>query len=103
MPDGGTFGRETASVHVRRPGLCANCCFAATCPAARRTGPPIEWCSMYEAGPDPPPKAKQAPNATRQPGPHGNPLGGLCVDCRRRHTCTFPKPEGGVWSCGQYE
>jgi hypothetical protein len=29
-------------------------------------------------------------------------LKGLCVNCDNRHTCTFPKPEEGVWHCEEY-
>ena len=28
--------------------------------------------------------------------------GGLCMDCEYRNDCTYPKPEGGVWHCGEY-
>ncbi|MBW2263225.1 MAG: hypothetical protein JRG91_14745 [Deltaproteobacteria bacterium] len=27
---------------------------------------------------------------------------GLCVNCEDRETCTFPRPEGGVWRCNEY-
>jgi NADH-quinone oxidoreductase subunit E len=27
---------------------------------------------------------------------------GLCLNCANRETCTFPKPEGGVWHCDEY-
>jgi len=27
---------------------------------------------------------------------------GLCKSCANRETCTFPKPEGGVWHCEEY-
>jgi len=27
---------------------------------------------------------------------------GLCVNCANRHTCLFPKCEGGVWHCEEY-
>lgn len=27
---------------------------------------------------------------------------GLCVTCAYRETCTYPKPEGGVWHCEEY-
>jgi hypothetical protein len=30
-------------------------------------------------------------------------LKGLCVSCAKRDTCTFPKPEGGVWHCDEFE
>jgi hypothetical protein len=28
---------------------------------------------------------------------------GLCMNCLHRDTCTFPRPEGGVWRCNEYE
>lgn len=28
---------------------------------------------------------------------------GLCVNCAYRETCLYPKPEGGVWHCEEYE
>lgn len=28
---------------------------------------------------------------------------GLCKNCKKRKTCTLPKPEGGVWRCEEYE
>jgi len=27
---------------------------------------------------------------------------GLCKTCDYRETCTYPKPEGGVWHCEEY-
>ena len=27
---------------------------------------------------------------------------GLCSICEDRKTCTYPKPEGGVWHCEEY-
>ena len=32
----------------------------------------------------------------------GEEFKGLCVNCANRHTCLFPKPEGGVWHCEEY-
>lgn len=28
---------------------------------------------------------------------------GLCVNCDNLKTCTYPKPEGGVWHCEEYQ
>ncbi|MCC7292099.1 MAG: hypothetical protein IT449_08580 [Phycisphaerales bacterium] len=28
---------------------------------------------------------------------------GLCLTCEKRLTCTFPKPEGGVLHCEEFE
>lgn len=27
---------------------------------------------------------------------------GLCTNCVHRFTCTFRRPESGVWNCGEY-
>jgi hypothetical protein len=27
---------------------------------------------------------------------------GLCCICEDRESCTYPKPEGGVWHCEEY-
>ena len=27
---------------------------------------------------------------------------GLCVNCQNRNTCTYPKPESGIWHCEDY-
>jgi hypothetical protein len=27
---------------------------------------------------------------------------GLCGLCEDRSTCTYPRPEGGVWHCEEY-
>ncbi len=29
-------------------------------------------------------------------------IGGLCDLCENLTTCTYPKPEGGVWHCEEY-
>ncbi|MHC4942009.1 MAG: hypothetical protein ACYTG7_03225 [Planctomycetota bacterium] len=28
---------------------------------------------------------------------------GLCMNCAHREICLYPKPEGGVWHCEEYE
>jgi hypothetical protein len=28
---------------------------------------------------------------------------GLCSTCENSETCTFQKPEGGVWHCEEYK
>ena len=27
---------------------------------------------------------------------------GLCVNCDNYNSCTYPKPEGGIWHCEEY-
>jgi len=47
------------------------------------------------------PRSAQEP-ATRESG-HTGKLRGLCRTCERRDTCTYPKPEGGVWHCEEFK
>jgi len=28
---------------------------------------------------------------------------GLCANCDHRAACIYPKPEGGIWRCEEYE
>ena len=35
--------------------------------------------------------------------PLASELPGLCRNCARLVDCTYPKPEGGVWHCDEYE
>jgi hypothetical protein len=28
---------------------------------------------------------------------------GLCKNCEKRMTCSYTKPEGGIWHCEEYE
>jgi hypothetical protein len=35
-------------------------------------------------------------------GDRGRLLAGLCVNCSQRFSCTYERPEGGVWHCEDY-
>jgi len=35
--------------------------------------------------------------------PAGEPVLGLCRNCIHRETCSFPRPESGVWHCEEYQ
>ena len=39
----------------------------------------------------------------RVKGKNSEQFKGLCKNCKKRKTCTLPKPEGGVWRCEEYE
>lgn len=44
----------------------------------------------------------KAPPRPRRPLTLAVELAGLCSNCERAPTCSFPKPEGGVWHCEEY-
>jgi hypothetical protein len=49
---------------------------------------------------DPPASAEPRPSSNN--GDRSTKFLGLCSNCDNRETCTYPKPEGGVWRCEEY-
>jgi hypothetical protein len=86
-------------------GLCWMCEGASTCTYRRDPRQPVWQCDEFECGTSP--VNISPPTHSRIEFTPGNKnLGkykGLCVNCENRQTCTYPKPEGGVWHCNEYE
>jgi hypothetical protein len=87
-------------------GLCMSCKNASSCTFPRDPTKPAFYCEEFEIQTPVPiiPLEKEQPSAA---GPaaidkDSDRLVGLCFDCEARHTCTFPKSEGGVWHCEEY-
>lgn len=110
LPNSGQKKREE-SAHPesgKRTGLCSCCNAAATCTYAR-TGPILQ-CEEFDGIVPPRMKVTHATRASSTGLPKKPPgreedlslLKGLCSLCENRSTCTFPKPEGGVWHCEEY-
>ena len=86
-------------------GLCSTCREAPTCTYRKDPRQPVWECDEFEY--EIPPVSVSPPAASpfksiaqdRNPGRHA----GLCVNCENRETCTYRKPEGGVWHCEEYE
>lgn len=86
-------------------GLCSNCVNASTCGYRRVPLQPVWDCCDFE--PEIAPVNILSPTVFplksiaegENPGRHA----GLCVNCEHRETCTYPRPEGGVWHCEEYE
>jgi hypothetical protein len=82
----------------RYGGLCLTCDHARSCIYPRELDRPVWHCEEFEAN--------QAERAKAKAAAYNNGKGelkGLCVNCENRKTCTFPKPEEGVWRCEEYE
>ncbi len=99
-----------APLDTENGGLCMTCVHSATCAYRRRRNHPVMSCEEFDDGaerpkeisankelPDPDTKA-QADEAT----PKTPEYTGLCATCDNRETCTFPKPEGGIWHCEEF-
>lgn len=91
-------------------GLCSCCSCAPACTYPRDSGRPLLECDEFD-GISPPlnkmMKRMEKPSVNRFSGPIPDAqslsiLRGLCAYCDRLNTCTYPKPEGGVWHCEEY-
>ncbi|MDI6762018.1 MAG: hypothetical protein QME83_03200 [Thermodesulfobacteriota bacterium] len=91
-------------------GLCSCCSCAPACTYPRDSGRPVLQCDEFD-GISPPlnqmMKCVEKPSVNRFSGPIPDAqslsiLRGLCAYCDGLNTCTYPKPEGGVWHCEEY-
>jgi hypothetical protein len=89
----------------KRQGLCQTCKHAEYCIYIRNDGPPVLQCEEFEVdgGPEAESLDVHANESTRPDVTSEKRLLGLCSNCEHRDTCRFPKPEGGVWHCEEYE
>jgi hypothetical protein len=105
---------ESASTEIKRiamvevkeyRGLCSVCKNASTCTYRKDPWHPIWECDEFECESiqvsvfppiDSPFKSDTEHKSSRK-------YAGLCVNCENRETCTYRKPEGGVWHCEEYE
>lgn len=83
------------------PDLCMTCNNARNCMYRLNKPDPVVECEEFDGYALPPsavvtaePELKIVPDTRFK---------GLCVNCNKRETCTFPKPEAGVWHCEDYE
>ena len=106
---GATQHSEASDTYVFA-GLCATCSIVDTCVSAKNGGYPVVECEEYAAdertfseivevtAPSPAKKASLVVKTTEEE----RVVEGLCETCIYRETCTFQKPEGGVWHCEEY-
>ncbi len=88
-------------------GLCSSCNAFKNCTYPRDPERPILQCEEFDGAQPSLIRAsplKIAPKQKRvSPSlDDSNRYGGLCKLCEDRTTCTYPKPEGGVWHCEEY-
>lgn len=97
--------------HGRNPsGLCMDCIHEPDCTYPRDSNRPVQSCDEFT-----PPRSKpstyyhEAADSVHEKT-HSVPLEddagamlGLCRTCVHREVCKFPKTEGGVWHCTEFE
>ena len=110
----GPSGSDAETPITDRPsgsGLCMTCVHTRTCTFPRREAQPVLNCEEFDGGEQNAvgtPAEVVAPSVTiraqtmckTEPSAR---LRGLCGTCEKRATCTFPKAEGGVWHCEEFE
>ena len=92
-------------------GICSTCKRAASCVYVKdRDRPVLECCEHegFEPHPTPIQRNRSAPPVVTRgkrdvQEDNSAEYTGLCRHCANRETCTFPKPDGGVWHCDEYE
>lgn len=102
--------RENTSPKKQYHGLCSSCVSELTCTYLRDPKHPILQCEEFGGIIRPPVKTADLKNnllpkvrrITLTPKNSFHPYKGLCVNCEDRVTCTYPKPEGGVWHCEEF-
>jgi len=97
--------------------LCSSCRNSGDCAFQKDRQKPVLYCEEFEidrlqpgvficlkAGPSAKiaGKEKSSPTAPVDAKEDSGKFIGLCSNCDNRRTCTFPKPEGGVWHCEEY-
>jgi hypothetical protein len=98
---------QHAQVNLEPSGLCMNCMHHETCGFSRDPNKPVLFCEEYEIPVIPSMRIAEEKDITRKGTPATKEdlqnYRGLCVNCEHRVTCTYPKPEGGIWHCEEYE
>jgi len=106
-----TTTTERASVppatRARDLGICCTCNHRETCTRRRTWIGPVFHCEEFDDFVDIPRRGRvdlaKAEEPEARPSARSEAHRGLCVNCAHRDTCTFSKPEGGVWHCEEYE
>lgn len=88
--------------------LCSSCRHNTACTFQEDRQTPAFFCEEFEI--DPRPLTKKAGIEIVESGPSAaagkddsSEFIGLCSNCDNRKTCEYPKPEGGIWHCEEYQ
>ena len=88
--------------------LCSTCKNAADCTFPKNRQKPSLYCEEFEIDISPSQKIAGKEKLLQTASVDGEDRDsgefiGLCGNCDNRRTCTFPKPEGGIWHCEEYQ
>ena len=101
------FKENNMSENMRYFGLCMNCKNASSCTFPRDPARQSFYCEEFEIDTITSTlslkKEQSLARGTDTNDKDSMKFIGLCSDCEGRRKCTFPKPEGGVWRCEEYQ
>ena len=81
-------------------GLCCTCIHINDCIYFKNSDSSIQYCEEFDSGD----MVLEVVNKPTKPiETHDKSLPGLCSNCENRETCTFNKPESGIWHCEEYQ
>lgn len=91
-------------------GICTTCNYMKTCIYILKIDRPIHFCEEFDdimkCNSQPKTESSQcktsSSKAESQNASNKTYLG-LCSNCKFNRFCSFPKPEGGVWHCEEFE
>ena len=88
--------------------ICSTCKNVADCTFQNDRPKPVLYCEEFEIDISLSAKiaGKEKPLPTALVDAEDEDSGkfiGLCSTCDNRRTCVFPKPEGGIWHCEEYQ
>ncbi|MHC4395283.1 MAG: hypothetical protein ACYS1A_06470 [Planctomycetota bacterium] len=88
--------------------LCSNCRNATDCTFQKDCQKPFLYCEEFEIDICPSVETtREEKSAASAPvdaeDEDSDKFIGLCSNCDNCRTCVFPKPEGGVWHCEEYQ
>jgi len=103
--------KENISFNRQYHGLCSCCEFSLTCSYDRDPKNPVLQCEEFGGIIRSSVKARDLKNnpiskirkPTLTPKISFQQHQGLCLTCEVRTSCTYPKPEGGVWHCEEFK
>jgi len=103
--------KENIPFNKQYHGLCSCCEFSLTCSYDRDPKHPVLQCEEFGGITRSPVRAgnlKSNPisnirKPTLAPKISFQHYKGLCLTCEARASCTYPKPEGGVWHCEEFK
>ncbi len=92
-------------------GLCTTCVHVGTCTFLRRDTPPVLFCEEFDgqqehhsgATAEVMAQSTTVHTQARFQCERSSKFKGLCATCEKRERCTFPRAEGGVWHCEEFE